>query len=162
MLPLLDGLLTPDSVLDGDEQLGQVLDLGPSRFMLGSALRLGGNLILELRERCGTVGGGVLGRQLRPPTNVSRILVALAAKPTRARRTFTGLRRPGTSKSGGVSCPNIPATRWTAGRCRPIDFLQDFPLPRRQHGHFPSRGDPRGQSDHVQLSVGGRLHRRRE
>jgi len=59
--------------------------------MLGSALRLGGNLILELRERCGTVGGGVLGRQLRPPTNVSRILVALAAKPTRARLTFTGL-----------------------------------------------------------------------
>ncbi|MER5933952.1 helix-turn-helix domain-containing protein [Streptomyces sp. NPDC002054] len=37
-------------------------------------------------------------------------------------RAFTGSHRPGTSKSGGGSCANIPATRWTAGRCRPIDF----------------------------------------
>ncbi|MFE4230663.1 hypothetical protein ACFRJ8_22545 [Arthrobacter sp. NPDC056886] len=36
-----------------------------------------------------------------------------------------GSRRPGTSKSGGSSCANIPATRWTAGRCRPIDFSQE-------------------------------------
>src|SRR5262245_48414253 len=36
-----------------------------------------------------------------------------------------GSRRPGTSKSGGGSCRNIPATFWTAGRCRPIEFLQE-------------------------------------
>jgi hypothetical protein len=54
-----------DVVLNGDEQLWQVENLGPPRFMLGSALRLGGNLILELREQCGPVGSGVLGRQLR-------------------------------------------------------------------------------------------------
>ena len=35
-----------------------------------------------------------------------------------------GSRRPGTSKSGGGSCANIPATSWTTGRCRPIDFVQ--------------------------------------
>ena len=37
----------------------------------------------------------------------------------------------GTSKSGGGSCANIPATRWTAGRCRPIDFLQGRQLTTR-------------------------------
>jgi hypothetical protein len=42
-----------------------------------------------------------------------------------------GSRRPGTSKSGGGSCANIPATRWTAGRCRPIDFLQERQLTTR-------------------------------
>jgi hypothetical protein len=42
-----------------------------------------------------------------------------------------GSRRPGTSKSGGGSCANIPATCWTAGRCRPIDFLQERQLTTR-------------------------------
>jgi hypothetical protein len=42
-----------------------------------------------------------------------------------------GSRRPGTSKSGGGSCANIPATRWTAGRYRPIDFLQERQLTKR-------------------------------
>ena len=42
-----------------------------------------------------------------------------------------GSRRPGTSKSGGGSCANIPATRWTAGRCRPIEFLQERQLTTR-------------------------------
>ena len=41
-------------------------------------------------------------------------------------RAFTG--SPPYSKSGGGSCANIPATRWTAGRCRPIDFLQERQL----------------------------------
>jgi AraC-like DNA-binding protein len=36
-----------------------------------------------------------------------------------------------TSRSGGGSCANIPATRWTAGRCRPIDFLQERQLATR-------------------------------
>ena len=44
---------------------------------------------------------------------------------------FTALTPPGTSKSGGGSCTNIPATRWTAGRCRPIDFLQERQLTAR-------------------------------
>lgn len=57
--------LAPLAVLDGDEQLWQVEDLGPPRFVLGSALRLGVNLILELREQCSPVGSSVLGRQLR-------------------------------------------------------------------------------------------------
>ncbi len=38
---------------------------------------------------------------------------------------------PRTSNGGGGSCANIPATCWTAGRCRPIDFLQErSPTPR--------------------------------
>ena len=36
-----------------------------------------------------------------------------------------GSSRPGTSKSGGGSCANMSAARWTVGRCRPIDFLQE-------------------------------------
>ena len=52
-------------LLAGDEQLWQVEDLGPPRFMPGSALLLGGDLLLELREQCGIVGSGVLGCQLR-------------------------------------------------------------------------------------------------
>ena len=43
-----------------------------------------------------------------------------------------GSRRPGTSKSGGDSCAIIPTTCWMAGRCRPIDFLQDRQLTTRQ------------------------------
>jgi hypothetical protein len=39
-----------------------------------------------------------------------------------------GSRRPGTSKSGGSSCANIPATCWTVRRCRPIDSLQERQL----------------------------------
>ena len=35
-------------------------------------------------------------------------------------RAFTGLMPTGTSKSGGGSCANIPATCWTAGRCRGV------------------------------------------
>jgi hypothetical protein len=35
------------------------------------------------------------------------------------------------SKSGGGSCANIPATRWTAGRCRRIDLLQERQLTTR-------------------------------
>jgi hypothetical protein len=36
----------------------------------------------------------------------------------------------GDLKGVGVSA-NIPATRWTAGRCRPIDFLQERRLTTR-------------------------------
>lgn len=39
-----------------------------------------------------------------------------------------GSRRPGTSMSGSGSCASIPATLWTAGRCRPIDSLQEGQL----------------------------------
>ena len=46
-------------------------------------------------------------------------------------RAFTGLTPTGTSKSGGGSCANIPATCWTAGRCRPIDFVQERQLTTR-------------------------------
>ncbi|WP_349877504.1 DUF6597 domain-containing transcriptional factor [Micromonospora sp. HUAS YX12] len=42
-----------------------------------------------------------------------------------------GSHRPGTSRSGDGSCANTPATRWTAGRCRPIDFLQERQLTAR-------------------------------
>ena len=38
---------------------------------------------------------------------------------------------PGASTSGGGSCANIPATCWTAGRCQPIDFLQERQLTTR-------------------------------
>jgi hypothetical protein len=58
---------------------------------------------------------------------------ATSTRPTSATSSgrSPGSRRPGTSKSGGGSCANIPATRWTAGRCRPIDFLQERQLTTR-------------------------------
>ena len=46
-------------------------------------------------------------------------------------RAFTGLTPTRHVKSGGSSCANIPATCWTAGRCRPIDFLQERQLTTR-------------------------------
>jgi len=57
----------------------------------------------------------------------SPLAQATSTRPTSATSSgrSPGSRRPGTSKSGGGSCANIPATRWTAGRCRPIDFLQE-------------------------------------
>ncbi|MGF9661810.1 hypothetical protein AAIH25_08065 [Arthrobacter crystallopoietes] len=55
----------------------------------------------------------------------SPVAQAASTKPTSATNSgpSPGSRRPGTSKSGGGSCANIPGTRWTAGRCRPINFL---------------------------------------
>ncbi|WP_433389218.1 hypothetical protein [Micromonospora sp. KLBMP9576] len=50
-----------------------------------------------------------------------------------------GSRRPGTSKSGGSSCASIPATCWTAGRCRPIDFLQEQQPATHQYGGIPEQ-----------------------
>mgnify|MGYP000278573342 CR=1 FL=1 len=38
-----------------------------------------------------------------------------------------------------------PATRWTAGRCRPIDFLQERQLTTRCFGVPQSRGEPVGK-----------------
>jgi AraC-like DNA-binding protein len=63
----------------------------------------------------------------------SPLAQATSTKPTSATSSgrSPGSRRPGTSKSGGGSCANIPATRWTAGRCRPIDFLQERQLTTR-------------------------------
>jgi hypothetical protein len=57
----------------------------------------------------------------------SPVAQATSTRPTSATSSgrSPGSRRPGTSKSGGGSCANIPATGWTAGRCRPIDFLQE-------------------------------------
>ena len=46
-------------------------------------------------------------------------------------RAFTGLTPTRYSKSGDGSCANIPATRWTAGRCRPIDSLPERSLTTR-------------------------------
>ena len=40
-------------------------------------------------------------------------------------RAFTGLTPTRYVEVRGGSCANIPATCWTAGRCRPIDFLQE-------------------------------------
>jgi hypothetical protein len=67
-------------VLAGDEQLRQVEDLGPSRFMLGSPLLLRGNLGLELGKLRGPVDSGMLGRQLRAgvPDIIRRSQVAAA------------------------------------------------------------------------------------
>src|SRR5262249_52478962 len=89
---------------------------------------------------------------------------ATSTRPTSATSSgrSPGLRRPGTSKSGGGSCANIPAARWTAGRCWPIDFLQERQLTTANLGAAQSRGGPRGQGGHVQLGVGGRLRRRRQ
>ena len=46
-------------------------------------------------------------------------------------RASTGFTPTRMSESGGGSCANTPATRWTAGRCRPIDFLQERQLTTR-------------------------------
>src|SRR5215468_4232707 len=72
---------------------------------------------------------------------------ATSTRPTSATssRRSPGSRRPGTSKSGSGFCANIPATRWTAGRCRPIDFLQDRQLTKRQPGGTPKQGEPVGK-----------------
>jgi hypothetical protein len=51
-------------------------------------------------------------------------------------------RRPGTSKSGSNSCANIPATRWTAGPCQPIDFLQERQLTKRHFGSTKGKERP--------------------
>jgi NAD(P)-dependent dehydrogenase (short-subunit alcohol dehydrogenase family) len=83
-------------------------------------------------------------------------------RSTRRSGRSPGSRRPGTSKSGGGSCANIPATRWTAGRCRPIDFLQSDSSRHANLGAPQSKGEPRGQGGHVQLGVGGRLCSGRE
>ena len=58
---------------------------------------------------------------------------ATSTRPTSATSSgpSPGSRRPATSKSGGGSCANILATRSTAGRCRPIDFVQERQLTTR-------------------------------
>ncbi|MFI7542688.1 DUF6597 domain-containing transcriptional factor [Actinoplanes sp. NPDC049599] len=63
----------------------------------------------------------------------SPVAPATSTRPTSATSSgpSPGLRRPATSRSGGGSCANIPATCWTAGRCRPIDFLQERRLTTR-------------------------------
>jgi hypothetical protein len=63
----------------------------------------------------------------------SPLAQATSTRPTSATSSgrSPGSRRPGTSKSGDSSCANIPATCWTAGRCRPIDFLQERQLTTR-------------------------------
>ncbi|MFC0448488.1 hypothetical protein [Rhodococcus jostii] len=63
----------------------------------------------------------------------SPVAQATSTRPTSATSSgrSPGSRRHGTSKSGGGSCANIPATRWTAGRCRPIDFLHERQLTTR-------------------------------
>jgi hypothetical protein len=70
------------------------------------------------------------GRSTGPTSPVAQ---ATSTRPTSATSSGSspGSRRPSTSKSGGGSCANIPATRWTAGRCRPFDFLQE-PQPGRR------------------------------
>ena len=60
------------------------------------------------------------------------------------------------------SCASTPATRWTAGRWRPIDFLQERQLTTRKFGGSRSKGELGGQGGHVWLGVGGRLRRGRE
>jgi hypothetical protein len=66
-------------------------------------------------------------------SSTSPVAQATSTGPTSATGSgrSPGSRRPGTSKSGGGSCANIPATRWTAGRGRPIDFLQERQLTTR-------------------------------
>lgn len=46
-------------------------------------------------------------------------------------RTFTELTPTRYVEVRRRFCANIPATRWTAGRCRPIDFLQERQLTTR-------------------------------
>ncbi|MFF5052845.1 DUF6597 domain-containing transcriptional factor [Micromonospora sp. NPDC000663] len=64
---------------------------------------------------------------------ISPVARATSTRPTSATSSgrSPGSRRPGTSTSGGGSCANIPAMRWTAGRCRWIDFLQERQLTTR-------------------------------
>ena len=71
-------------------------------------------------------------------------------------------RRAGTSKSGGSSCANIPATRWTTGRCGRLNSYKSDNSRHANLGAPQSKGEPRGQGGHVQLGVGRRLHRGRE
>jgi hypothetical protein len=49
----------------------------------------------------------------------------IGVSPKRLARTYRF------AASGGGSWANIPATCWTAGRCRPIDFLQQRQLTKR-------------------------------
>ncbi|WP_213015144.1 helix-turn-helix transcriptional regulator [Rhodococcus sp. 4CII] len=60
----------------------------------------------------------------KPDRSTGAISPVAQATSTTSSGRSPGSRRPGTSKSGGGSCANIPATRWTAVRCRTIDFLQ--------------------------------------
>src|SRR5262249_16003049 len=81
-------------------------------------------------------------RSTRPDRSTgatSPVAQATSIRPTSATSSgrSPGSRRRDTSKSGGGSCANIPATCWTAGRCRPIDFLQDRQLTRRYLGGTP-------------------------
>ena len=64
------------------------------------------------------------GRSTGPTSPVAR---ATSTRPISATSSGSspGSRRHDMSKSGGGSCANIPATCWTAGPCRPIDFLQE-------------------------------------
>jgi len=63
----------------------------------------------------------------------SPVAHATSTRPTSATSSgrSPGSRRPGTSKSGGGSCANIPGTCWTAGRYRPVDFFQERQLTTR-------------------------------
>ena len=70
---------------------------------------------------------------INPAGPIDWLAQATSTKPTSATSSgrSPGSRRPGTSKSGGGSCANIPTTCWTAGRCRPIDFLPERQLTTR-------------------------------
>jgi AraC-like DNA-binding protein len=72
-------------------------------------------------------------RSTPPDRSTSPVAQATSTRPASATSSgrSPGSRRPGTSKSGGGSCANIPATCWTAGRCPPIDFLQERQLTTR-------------------------------
>ena len=56
-----------------------------------------------------------------------------------------GSRPPGTPKSGGDSCAIIPTTSWTAGRSRPIDFLQERQLTPHKTWDSNQRRNPWGK-----------------
>ena len=84
---------------------------------------------------------------------------ATSTRPTSSTSSGSspGSRRPGMSKSGNASYASIPATRWRAGRCQPIDFLQERPLTTPRLG-TPHRGGTHGKSSHECVGLGGWLH----
>jgi hypothetical protein len=61
-----------------------------------------------------------------PSTMAADLRMALSELLRKAE--LAGSRRHDMSESGGGSCANIPATHWTAGRYRRIDFSQEREL----------------------------------
>ena len=137
--PPLDGLIDDLYYLEGAPPYARLtLPPMPSALLivnLGAPFRIRAGTDIETAEYADGCVVTTPTRALEFGYPLRTRSVGVHVKPWGLRRTSSGRslgsRRPGTSKSGGGSCANIPATCWTAGRCRPIDFLQERELTTR-------------------------------